>query len=64
MNNITHQFPAQQLPYKQKGKTWRKQCVDFACNHTFLVSGANRKSTAHKQINYNLLNGIVDMHDM
>lgn len=35
MNNITHQFPAQQLPYKQKGKTWRKQCVDFACNHTF-----------------------------
>ena len=64
MNSITHQFPAQQLPYKQKGKTWRKQCVDFACNHTFLVSGANRKSTANKQINYNLLNGIVDMHDM
>lgn len=64
MNNITHQFPAQQLPYKQKGRTWRKQCVDFACNHTFLVSGANRKSTANKQINYNLLNGIVDMHDM
>jgi hypothetical protein len=52
------------LPYKQKGKTWRKQCVDFACNHTFLVSGANRKSAADKQINYNLLNGIVDMHDM
>lgn len=64
MNSITHQFPAQQLPYKQKGKTWRKQCVDFACNHTFLVSGANRKSTADKQINYNLLNGIVDMKDM
>lgn len=64
MNSIAHQFPAQQLPYKQKGKTWRKQCVDFACNHTFLVSGANRKSTANKQINYNLLNGIVDMHDM
>ena len=64
MNSITHHFPAQQLPYKQKGKTWRKQCVDFACNHTFLVSGANRKSTANKQINYNLLNGIVDMHDM
>ena len=64
MNSITHQFPAQQLPYKQKGKTWRKQCVDFACNHTFLVSGANRKSTANKQINYNLLNGIVDMKDM
>lgn len=64
MNSITHQFPAQQLSYKQKGKNWRKQCVDFACNHTFLVSGANRKSTANKQINYNLLNGIVDMHDM
>lgn len=64
MTDTTHKFPAQQLPYKQKGKTWRKQCVDFACNHPFLVNGANRKSVIKKQINYNLLNGILDMEDL
>ena len=64
MNNLTPKFPAQQLPYNQKGKKWRKECVDFACNHTFLSDGANRKSALHKQINYNLLNGILDMTDI
>lgn len=64
MTDTTHKFPAQQLPYKQKGKTWRKQCVDFACSHPFLVNGANRKSLMKKQINYNLLNGIIDMEDI
>ena len=49
MNNLTPKFPAQQLPYNQKGKKWRKECVDFACNHTFLSDGANRKSALHKQ---------------
>ena len=37
MNNLTPKFPAQQLPYNQKGKKWRKECVDFACNHTFFI---------------------------
>lgn len=64
MDSVTHNFPAQQLPFNQKGKKWRKQCVDFACDHTFLVSGANRKSVLHKQINFNLLNGILDMDDL
>lgn len=64
MDSVTHKFPAQQLPFSQKGKKWRKQCVDFACDHTFLVSGANRKSVLHKQINYNLLNGKIDMNDI
>lgn len=64
MDTLTHKFPAQQLPFSQKGKKWRKQCVDFACDHTFLVSGANRKSVFHKQINFNLLNGKLDMDDV
>lgn len=64
MDSVTHKFPAQQLPFSQKGKKWRKQCVDFACDHTFLVSGANRKSVLHKQINYNLLNGELNMDDL
>lgn len=64
MENISYKFPPQQLPYSQKGKKWRKQCVDFACNHTFLASGVNRKSVLHKQLNYNLLDGILDMNDV
>lgn len=64
MDSVTHKFPAQQLPFSQKGKKWRKQCVDFACDHTFLVNGANRKSVLHKQINYNLLNGKINMNDI
>lgn len=64
MDSITHKFPAQQLPFSQKGKKWRKQCVDFACDHTFLSSGANRKSVLHKKINYDLLNGKLDMNDL
>jgi hypothetical protein len=38
--------------------------VDFACNHNFLISGANRKSLKNKRINYDLLNGIIDMQDI
>lgn len=64
MDSVTHKFPAQQLPYSRKGKKWRQQCVDFACDHTFLVSGANRKSVLHKQVNYRLLNGELDMKDV
>lgn len=64
MNSVTNKFPAQQLPYSQKGEKWRKECVDYACAHNFMVHGANRKSAIHKQINYNLLNGIIDMKDI
>ena len=38
MNSVTHKFPAQQLPMSSKGKKWRKECVDFACDHTFLTN--------------------------
>jgi hypothetical protein len=48
MNSVTNKFPAQQLPYNQKGEKWRKECVDYACSHNFMVQGANRKSAAHK----------------
>ena len=64
MNSVTNKFPAQQLPYSKKGEKWRKECVDYACNHNFMVQGGNRKSIAKKHINYNLLNGIIDMKDI
>jgi hypothetical protein len=64
MNSVTNKFPAQQLPYSKKGEKWRKECVDYACNHNFMVQGGNRKSIAKKHINYNLINGIIDMKDI
>ena len=64
MNSVTHKFPAQQLPMSSKGKKWRKECVDFACDHTFLTNANNRKSAYNKKINYDLVNGIIHMDDI
>ena len=64
MNSVTHKFPAQQLPLSAKGKKWRKECVDFACDHTFLTNANNRKSAYNKKINYDLVNGIIHMDDI
>lgn len=61
---VTHKFPAQQLPYKQKGKKWRRECVDFACDNVSLANATNRKPFLQKQINYDLLNGKLHMDDI
>ena len=57
-------FPKQQLSIKSKSKEWRKKCVDWADNKTFLSSNLVRNTVEHKQINYDLLNGKVHMKDM
>lgn len=50
-------FPRQMLSYKQKGKQWGKQCVDFADNKgSFMHVSAVQKSVMHKKINYDLVN--------
>jgi len=65
MNSIlTNKFPAQQLPFSQKGKKWRKECVDYAANHSFWTDSAVRNSVIHKKINYKLYNGQLDMSDV
>ena len=61
---VTHKFPSQQLPYNQKGKKWRQQCVDFACDNVFLTNEANRKPFLQKKINYDLLDGKLHMDDL
>ena len=63
MSNI-NAFPRQQLSYKSKNKAWRKKCVDWADNKTFLSSNLVRTTVWHKQINYDLLNGKINMRDM
>ena len=57
-------FPKQQLSIKSKTNAWRKKCVDWADNKTFLSSNLVRNTVWHKQINYDLLNGKINMRDM
>ena len=64
MNSATHKFPSQQLPLSKKGQKWRKECVDYACDHTFLTSELSRRALYHDRINYDLLNGILHMNDL
>ena len=57
-------FPRQQLPFSQKTKKWRKQCMDWADSKTFFNYSPVRKSVIHKKIAYDLLNGKLHMEDM
>lgn len=60
----TGNFPRQSIPYSQKNNKWRKACIDWAKNMASLESGEVRKSVSSKKINYNLVNGKVNMNDM
>lgn len=64
MNSEFTNFPRQMLSFKEKNKKWRKQCVMWANNKTFFNYSLVRKSVLHKQINYNLLRGKINMEDM
>lgn len=57
-------FPPQQLSFSRKNKTWRKQCVDFADDHSLLHRHASRKSWWNMKVNYDLLNGKLHMSDL
>lgn len=57
-------FPRQQLSFSQKTKKWRKQCMDWGDAKTFFNYSPVRKSTIHKKINYDLINGKLHMEDM
>ena len=57
-------LPAQQLPFRKKDKDWRKAHLEWADKRTFFYDNTVRKSILKKRINYNLINGIVDMEDM
>ena len=63
MNGISS-FPRQYLPFNRKNKEWRERCVKWAENSSVLDSSLVRKTVKAKNINYNLLNGKLDMRDM
>lgn len=64
MNQEFSNFPRQMLPFSAKNKAWRRRCVLWGNNKTFFNYSLVRKSVIHKQINYNLLRGKINMEDM
>lgn len=64
MQSALYNFPRQKLPWTQKNKEWRKKVVDWADNKFFLNDNSIRKSFVRKRINYNLVNGFLDMEDI
>lgn len=57
-------FPSQKLPFKRKGKAWRREHLDWADNNSYLNNSVVRRNLKHKKINLNLYNGKVDVKDM
>jgi hypothetical protein len=63
--NTNKGFPPQSLSYKQKGKAWRRQCVDFADSMGSLLNCSPvRESVRHKCINYDLVNMKLHTEDI
>lgn len=56
--------PRQQIPYKQKGKQWRRDNVQWADNMMHNDRNAIRLDYHEKVINYDLINGILHMEDV
>lgn len=57
-------LPPQQLPFTRKNKEWRKKHLDWADGRSFVTYSPVRKSIMNKQINYDLVNGILHMEDI
>lgn len=57
-------MPPQKLSYRSKNKKWRMECIDWADKNYFIHNSYTRKSIKNKIINYNLVNGILDMDDV
>ena len=57
-------FPRQMLSDRQKTVEWRKQCVAWAANRSFLTYQPITKSCVQKRINYDLLEGKLHMPDL
>lgn len=57
-------LPPQMLSYSKKTKEWRKQHCDWADRRTYYFGNMVRNSLLKKRINYNLINGVLDMRDV
>ena len=62
--NKPRTFPPQRKKFSQKGKAWRKECVQWAIDSLYSFGEVCRKSTRAKRINLDLLNGKLHMDDL
>ncbi len=60
----TGNLPPQMLSFSKKDKSWRKQHLDWADKRTYFFGNTIRNSLIKKRINYNLINGMLDMRDV
>lgn len=64
MNDIGRSLPPQQIPFSKKNKQWRKKHLDFADSKSLINYSVVRKDVVHKRINYDLINGKINMKDI
>lgn len=57
-------LPPQMLSYSKKTKEWRRSHLDWADKRTYYFGNMVRNSLLKKRINYNLINGVLDMRDV
>ena len=57
-------LPPEQLPFTKKDSKWRKQHIDWADRKTFYYDNSVRSTLQRKRINYNLVDGVLDLNDM
>ena len=53
-------FPRQRIPYSQKNKSWRMDCVDFLCA---VAESADDADYERMQENYNFHNNVIAQND-
>ena len=64
MSQLFKSWPKQKLPFSKKNAEWRKQHLDWSDKRIYYADASIRKSFIRKRINYNLVNGILDLNDM
>lgn len=52
------------LAYNRKTKEWRRAHLDWADRRTYYFGNMVRNSLLKKRVNYNLINGVLDMRDV
>jgi hypothetical protein len=62
--DFTVTFPSQKQLYRQKNKTWRQRCVDWAASRTYFNFAPVRNNIVNMKINYDLMNGVIHMEDV
>lgn len=57
-------FPPQNIPESKKNKQWKENCVKWAKTASLYNSSMIRKNIEEQKINYDLINGNLNLSDM